>query len=123
MVQLVTVALWRRAPNERHQLAAQWPQRQSLEPCELEEPARRQLPRHARVPYREGAEAAGGEGGGAAASAPRGSPQAGPHARVVCSGGRTKHIDVRFKHAAKSIRKGVYIASARNFADILTKPG
>ena len=45
---------------------------------------------------------------------------------TVSGGGRAKHIDVRYKHAAESVRNGIctirYIASAWNFADILTKP-
>ena len=43
----------------------------------------------------------------------------------VSSAGRAKHIDVRYKHAAESVRNGIcilqYIASAWNFADIMTK--
>ena len=42
------------------------------------------------------------------------------------SAGRAKHIDVRFKHVAQSIREGVarvrYISTKWNYADIMTKP-
>ena len=42
------------------------------------------------------------------------------------SAGRTKHVDVRFKHVAQSIREGVarvrYISTKWNYADLMTKP-
>jgi hypothetical protein len=42
------------------------------------------------------------------------------------SAGRSKHIDVRFKHVAQSIREGVarvrYVSTKRNYADLMTKP-
>jgi hypothetical protein len=42
------------------------------------------------------------------------------------SAGRSKHIDVRFKHVAQSIREGVarvrYVSTKWNYADIMTKP-
>jgi len=42
------------------------------------------------------------------------------------SAGRSKHIDVRFKHVAQSIREGVarvrYISTKWNYADLMTKP-
>ena len=45
---------------------------------------------------------------------------------TVSGGGRAKHIDVRFKHAAECVRNGIckvrYIASAWNYADLMTKP-
>ena len=42
------------------------------------------------------------------------------------STGRSKHIDVRFKHVAQSIREGVarvrYESIKWNYADLMTKP-
>jgi hypothetical protein len=42
------------------------------------------------------------------------------------SAGRSKHIDVRFKHVAQSIREGVarvrYVSTKWNYADLMTKP-
>ena len=42
------------------------------------------------------------------------------------SAGRSKHIDVRFKHVAQSIREGVarvrYVPTKWNYADLMTKP-
>ena len=42
------------------------------------------------------------------------------------SAGRSKHIDVRFKHVAQSIREGVarvrYVSTKGNYADLMTKP-
>jgi len=42
------------------------------------------------------------------------------------SGGRSKHIDVKLQHTAESVKQGVVsirdIATAWNYADIMTKP-
>ena len=39
------------------------------------------------------------------------------------SAGRSKHIDVRFKAVAQSVKDGTfYVPSKRNMADIMTKP-
>ena len=42
------------------------------------------------------------------------------------SAGRSKHIDVSFKHVAQSIRDGVarvrYVSTKWNYADLMTKP-
>jgi hypothetical protein len=42
------------------------------------------------------------------------------------SAGRSKHIDVRFKHVAQSIREGVarviYVSTKLIYADLMTKP-
>jgi len=42
------------------------------------------------------------------------------------SGGRSKHIDVKLRHTAESVKQGIvsirYIATAWNYADIMTKP-
>jgi hypothetical protein len=42
------------------------------------------------------------------------------------SAGRSKHIDVRFKHVAQSIREGIvrvrYVSTKWNYADLMTKP-
>ena len=44
----------------------------------------------------------------------------------MSSAGRSKHIDVRFKHVAQSIREGVarvrYVSTKWNYADLMTKP-
>ena len=41
-------------------------------------------------------------------------------------GGRSKHIDVKLRHIAESVKKGIvsvrYIPTAWNYADIMTKP-
>ena len=42
------------------------------------------------------------------------------------SGGRSKHVDVKFRYTAESVKQGVvsvrYISTAWNYADIMTKP-
>jgi hypothetical protein len=44
----------------------------------------------------------------------------------MSSAGRSKHIDVRFKHVAQSIREGVarvrYVSTKWKYADLMTKP-
>ena len=44
----------------------------------------------------------------------------------MSSAGRSKHIDVRLKHVAQSIREGVarvrYVSTKWNYADLMTKP-
>ena len=42
------------------------------------------------------------------------------------SGGRSKHVDVKFRYIAENVKKGLvhvrYIPTAWNYADIMTKP-